>query len=40
MARYQKHFKNPIIHEQDLRHEEFLGLYPKDWCALVETICL
>ena len=40
LARYQKHFKNPIIHEQDLRHEELLGLYPKDWCALVETICL
>ena len=40
LSRYQKHFKNPIIHEQDLRHEELLGLYPKQWCSLVETICL
>lgn len=21
-------------------HEELLGLYPDDWCALVEKICL
>ena len=40
LARYQAHFKHPVIHEQDLRHEELLGLYPKDWCALVEQICL
>lgn len=39
-ARYLRHFKNPVIHEQDLRHEELLGLYPDDWCALVEKICL
>ena len=39
-ARYLRHFKNPVIHEQNLRHEELLGLYPDDWCALVEKICL
>ena len=31
---------NPIIHEQDMRHEEFLGVYPLDWCSLVKEICL
>ena len=40
LARYRKHFKSPVIHEQELRHEELLGLYPADWCALVEKICL
>lgn len=32
--------KGNFGHEQDLRHEELLGLYPDDWCALVEKICL
>ena len=40
LARYRKYFKNPVIHEQDLRHEELLGLYPETWCALVREICL
>ncbi len=40
LKRYHKYFKNPIIHEQNLRHEELLGVYPKDWCALLEEICL
>ena len=40
LARYKKYFKSPVIHEQDMRHEEFLGVYPQDWCALVEEICL
>lgn len=31
--------ENPVIHEQDMRHEELLG-YPEDWCSLVEKICL
>lgn len=39
LARYQKHFRNPVIHRQDLRHEEFLGVYPQQWCNLVEEIC-
>ncbi len=40
LKRYKKYFKNPVIHEQDMRHEELLGLYPEDWCSLVEKICL
>mgnify|MGYP003210650084 CR=1 FL=1 len=32
--------KGNFGHEQDLRHEELLCLYPDDWCALVEKICL
>lgn len=40
LERYKKYFKNPIIHEQDMRHEEFFGLHPDEWCALVEEICL
>lgn len=40
LERYRKYFKNPIIHEQDMRHEEFLGVYPDDWCALIEKICI
>ena len=40
LGRYKKHFKNPIIHEQDMRHEEFLGVYPDDWCSLVKEICI
>lgn len=40
LDRYKKYFKNPIIHEQDMRHEEFLGLHPEKWCELIEKICL
>ena len=40
LERYKKCFKNPIIHEQDMRHEEFLGVYPEDWCSLVKEICI
>lgn len=39
LERYRKYFKSPIIHEQDMRHEEFLGVYPEDWCKLVKEIC-
>lgn len=39
LERYKKYFKNPVIHEQDMRHEEFLGVYPEEWCALVKEIC-
>lgn len=40
LERYRKYFKNPIIHTHDMRHEELLGVYPDDWCALVKEICL
>ena len=40
LERYKKHFKSPVIHELDMRHEELLGVHPAEWCALVEEICL
>lgn len=40
LERYRRYFKAPVIHEMDMRHEEFLGVYPKEWCALVKQICL
>ncbi|MBP3857728.1 MAG: hypothetical protein IK990_19165 [Ruminiclostridium sp.] len=40
LERYNRYFKSPVIHEQDMRHEEFLGVYPKEWCELVRKICL
>lgn len=38
LDRYRKYFKNPVIHEHDMRHEELLGVYPDEWCALVRKI--
>ncbi len=40
LGRYHKYFRNPVIHTQDMRHEELLGVYPDQWCALVKDICL
>lgn len=37
-ARYERHFAHPIIHEQDLRHEELLACYPEQWAALVREV--
>lgn len=37
-ARYEQHFANPIIHEQDLQHEELLACYPEKWTALIKSI--
>ena len=31
-------FANPVIHEQDLQHEELLGCYPERWAQLVKDI--
>lgn len=39
LERYRKYFKNPVIHEHDMRHEELLGVHPEEWCSLVEEIC-
>ena len=39
LDRYKRTFKDPVIHEQDLRHEEFLGVFPDEWCSLVKEIC-
>lgn len=37
-TRYEQHFANPIIHEQDLQHEELLACYPQQWAELVKSI--
>ena len=37
-ARYLRHFAHPIIHEQDMQHEELLACHPEDWAALVRDI--
>lgn len=36
--RYEKHFAHPLIHEQDMQHEELLACYPKQWVQLVKSI--
>ncbi len=36
--RYLQHFAHPVIHEQDLQHEELLACYPKKWAQLVKSI--
>ena len=37
-ARYAQHFAHPIIHEQNLQHEELLACCPEQWAALVKSI--
>ena len=37
-ARYEQHFAHPVIHEQNLQHEELLTCYPEQWAALVKSI--
>lgn len=37
-ARYEQHFACPVIHEQNLRHEELLACYPEQWVQLVKSI--
>ena len=37
-ARYAQHFAHPVIHEQDLQHEELLARYPEQWAQLVKNI--
>lgn len=39
-ARYHQHFAHPILHEQDLQHEELLACHPQQWAQLVKDICL
>ena len=40
LARYQKHFKDPIIHHFDMEHEELLVRYPERWSMEIEKNCL
>jgi len=37
-ARYRKHFADPVIHRQDMQHEELLACHPEQWAALVASI--
>nr|WP_302649128.1 hypothetical protein [uncultured Dysosmobacter sp.] len=37
---YLRHFDHPVIHEQNLRHEELLACYPEQWAALVKQIVM
>lgn len=37
-SRYKQHFAHPILHEQDLQHEELLVCYPDKWVELVKSI--
>ena len=39
-ARYEQHFARPILHEQDMQHEELLACYPERWAALVKSIVM
>ena len=39
-ARYERHFAHPVIHEQDLQHEELLACHPEGWARLVKSITL
>lgn len=37
-ARYEQHFVHPVIHEQNMQHEELLACYPEQWVQLVKQI--
>ena len=37
-ARYKQHFAHPVIHEQNLQHEELLACHPEEWTALIKNI--
>ena len=37
-ARYQQHFAHPVLHEQDMQHEELLACHPEQWARLVKEI--
>ncbi|MCD7949592.1 MAG: hypothetical protein LUG12_04945 [Erysipelotrichaceae bacterium] len=38
LQRYHQYFKNPIIKEFDLQHEELLVCYPTKWCEEIKKI--
>lgn len=37
-TRYEQHFADPVIHEQDMQHEELLACHPEQWAQLVKNI--
>ena len=36
--RYRRHFAQPVLHEQDMQHEELLACHPEQWVELVKSI--
>ena len=38
LARYRKHFRDPVIYPQDLQHEELPACRPEGWVRLVKSI--
>lgn len=40
LERYRKHFKDPVIHQFDMEHEELLVLYPERWAKEVKLAVL
>lgn len=40
LRRYQKHFKDPVIHRFDMEHEELLVLHPEQWAEEVRNIAI
>lgn len=40
LRRYQKYFRNPVIHRFDMEHEELLVLYPEQWAQKLKEVCL
>ena len=38
LARYRKHFRDPVIYPQYLQHEELLACRPEGWVRLVKSI--
>ena len=36
--RYEQHFAQPVIHEQDMQHEELLACHPEAWAQLVKGV--
>ncbi len=37
-ARYEQHFAHPVLHEQNMQHEELLACHPEQWAQLVKQI--
>ena len=40
LQRYQRHFKNPVIHCKDMLHEELLVSHPKEWSEEERRNCI
>ena len=40
LRRYQKYFKDPVIHRFDMEHEELLVLHPEQWAEEVRNIAI